>query len=133
INGLVEQAAFITKPRWNAQSLQKGNVIRLETDLKEISLIAGNAPELREAFTNLIFNAVDAMPNGGTITMRTYAELESVVVEISDTGTGMSEEVRLHCLDPFFSTKGEKGTGLGLAMVYGIIQRHGGTLDIQSV
>ena len=93
---------------------------------------SGNPAELREALTNLIFNAVDAMPAGGTVTLRSRAEDKTVLSEISDTGTGMSEDVRTRCLEPFFSTKGDKGTGLGLSMVFGIIKRHNGTLDIES-
>jgi CheY-like chemotaxis protein len=87
---------------------------------------------LRELLTNLIFNALDAMPEGGTITLRTTGDQEAVRIEVSDTGTGMSEEVRERCLEPFFTTKGKKGTGLGLAMVFGIVKRHGGSMDIES-
>jgi len=72
------------------------------------------------------------MPHGGTITLRTRSEGEQVVLEVSDTGTGMTEEVRRRCLEPFFSTKGERGTGLGLAILYGIVQRHGGSIAIES-
>jgi CheY-like chemotaxis protein len=82
--------------------------------------------------TNLIFNAVDAMPSGGKIRLATRLEGERVVVELGDTGTGMSEEVRRRCLEPFFTTKGEQGTGLGLAMVYGIIQRHQAEMQLES-
>jgi CheY-like chemotaxis protein/anti-sigma regulatory factor (Ser/Thr protein kinase) len=94
--------------------------------------VAGDESALREVLTNLIFNAVDAMPGGGTITLRTHKDGDSAVLEIADTGTGMTDEVRRRCLEPFFSTKGERGTGLGLSMVFGIIQRHSGTLDLQS-
>ena len=82
--------------------------------------------------TNLVFNAVDAMPNGGLLTLAARREGDSGIVEVTDTGTGMSEEVRRRCLEPFFSTKGDRGTGLGLSMVFGIVQRHHGTVEIDS-
>ncbi len=129
---LVEQAVSLTQPRWKDQAQARGITINIETDFQKVPLVSGNEADLREALTNLIFNAVDAMPDGGTITVRTHAEGECVVLEFSDTGTGMTEEVRRRCLEPFFTTKGERGTGLGLAMVYGIIQRHEGTIAIQS-
>src|SRR5205823_6411385 len=98
----------------------------------------------REALTNLIFNAVDAMPNGGPLTLRTRVAQENgldsqqppipklVQVEVVDAGIGMDEDTRRRCLEPFFSTKGERGTGLGLAMVYGTMQRHSAELEIES-
>src|SRR6185312_7497298 len=106
-----------------------GLTIEMETDLAmDIPDLAGIESELREALTNLVLNAVDAMPTGGKITLRTRAMREStigkypsqVAVDITDTGTGMDEETRKRCLEPFFSTKGKRGTGLGLAMVYGV-------------
>jgi len=118
---------------------QRGIVIRVTTRLEEdLPLIAGNATELREAVTNLIFNAVDAMPQGGKITIRTASSSASksdqrrVLLEIADSGLGMDEDTRRRCLEPFFTTKGERGTGLGLAMVYGAAQRHKAVLDIDS-
>ena len=101
----------------------------------------GVESEIREALINLIFNAVDAMPEGGTLTLRTERRCAdsatsphcaSVQVEVSDTGVGMDEETRRRCLEPFFTTKGERGTGLGLAMVYGIVQRHNAEIEIES-
>jgi CheY-like chemotaxis protein len=99
----------------------------------------GVESEIREALTNLVFNAVDAMPEGGALTLRTRStatvqdgDPESVVIEVADEGVGMDEETRRRCLEPFFTTKGERGTGLGLAMVFGVVQRHSAELEIDS-
>jgi CheY-like chemotaxis protein len=94
--------------------------------------VLGAGSELREALTNLVFNAVDAMPDGGTLTLRTGCDGHAVSVEVADTGIGMDEETCRRCLEPFFTTKGERGTGLGLAMVYGIVKRHGADVRIAS-
>jgi signal transduction histidine kinase len=132
LNDVIEQSVSLTQPKWKTQALTSGHKIEMELDLEKLPPISGNPPELREALTNLIFNAVDAMPAGGIVTLRSRAEDNAVLFEISDTGTGMSEDVRTRCLEPFFSTKGDKGTGLGLSMVFGIIKRHNGTVDIES-
>jgi signal transduction histidine kinase len=132
LNKLIEQAVSLTRPRWQTESIASGCTITVNTECGDIPCVTGDAAELREVLTNLIFNAVDALPRGGTITLRTRCEGEAVAFEISDTGTGMSEEVRQRCLEPFFTTKGKRGTGFGLSMVFGIIQRHGGTIDIKS-
>jgi signal transduction histidine kinase len=129
---LVEQAVTLTQPKWKDQAQAAGATVRVMPDLSPVPPVAGDESALREVLTNLIFNAVDAMPGGGTITVRTRNTGDSAVIEIADTGTGMTGEVRQRCLEPFFSTKGERGTGLGLAMVFGIVQRHGGRLDIRS-
>jgi CheY-like chemotaxis protein len=93
----------------------------------------GAESEIRDASTNLVLNAVDAMPKGGTLTLRTQiVEPNQVCVEVIDTGVGMDEATRTRCLEPFFTTKGERGTGLGLAMVYGMLERHGGEVQIES-
>jgi signal transduction histidine kinase len=132
LNWLAEQAISFTKPKWDTQAFSVGSQIRVEVDFQEIPEILGDAARLRDAVTNLIFNAVDAMPQGGVLTLRTRAEGDSVLLEVSDTGTGMTEEVRRSCFEPFFTTKGQDGTGLGLAMVYGIAQHHSGTIAITS-
>ncbi len=135
LNALVKQAAELTRPRWHGQALGQGATVRLQTDLAaDLPAITADAAELREMLTNLIFNAVDALPQGGEITLRTGAgeDAGEVVLEVADTGVGMDEETRRRCLEPFFTTKGQKGTGLGLAMVYGTIQRHGGRIALAS-
>ncbi|ULA61132.1 MAG: Histidine kinase [Nitrospira sp.] len=132
LNRLVEQSVKLSQPKWKDQALANGAAIEIKTELASVSPVAGHESELREVLTNLIFNAVDAMPKSGSITLRTKADGDHVRLEVSDTGMGMTEEVRRRCLEPFFSTKGEKGSGLGLAMVYGIIKRLRGTIDISS-
>ncbi len=128
-------AADLTQPRWKEQALAQGRHIELQVDAGETPLVLGHPEELREAVTNLIFNAVDALPTGGTITLRTGYRSGSpgeAELEVSDTGLGMDEATRQRCLDPFFSTKGLGGSGLGLPMVYGIVERHGGQLIVRS-
>jgi len=130
---LVEQAVTLTTPRWREQALANGVVINVNTHLADVPPIEGSEGELREVLVNLILNAVDALPEGGEITLTTSLDGDAVVLEVKDSGTGMTDEVRQRCLEPFFTTKGPNGTGLGLAMVYGTIQRHRGTLDIASL
>ena len=132
LGAVAEQAALLTKPRWMNEAQAKGITLDVNIETQDVPPISGNAGELREVLTNLIFNALDAMPDGGTVTIRTRRDDTHALLEVADTGAGMTEEVRRRCLEPFFSTKGERGTGLGLAMVYGIIQRHGGDIDILS-
>ncbi len=132
LNKLVEQAIALTQPRWHTAARASGRAITVTSDLGQIGNIAGDPAELREILTNLIFNAVDALPAGGSIVIGTRCEGETVALTIRDSGIGMSEEVRQRCLEPFFTTKGRHGTGLGLSMVFGIVQRHGGALHIDS-
>jgi signal transduction histidine kinase/ActR/RegA family two-component response regulator len=137
LNRAIQQVVELTRPRWSDLPQQRGVMVDLKADLcTGATDIMGAEHEIRDALTNLIFNAVDAMPNGGTLTVRTRivpAEGEDrSLIEVSDTGVGMDEDTRRRCLEPFFTTKGERGTGLGLAMVYGMIQRHSAELDIQS-
>jgi len=132
LNDLIEEVVPLTKPKWHDHALETGREIRIDLELLKVPPVLANGAELREILMNLVFNAVDAMPQGGTITLRTMTFEEGVRIEVADTGMGMTEEVRHRCLEPFFSTKGEHGTGLGLAMAFGIIRRHDGTLEIDS-
>lgn len=138
LNRAVEQILVLTRPRWSDQPQQRGSPIDLQTFLApDLPDIMGADNEIRDALTNLVFNAVDAMPSGGTLTVRTFAKLREaderyVVVEVTDTGIGMDAETRDRCLEPFYTTKGDRGTGLGLAMVYGMVKRHSAQLEIDS-
>lgn len=141
-NTLVEQILHLTSARWSDMPQQRGVVIETRTDLEpNLPPVMAAEGEIREALTNLVFNAVDAMPEGGTLTIRTRMTqvdsddeppLRRVHLEVSDTGHGMDDEARRRCLEPFFTTKGERGTGLGLAMVYGMVQRHSAEIEIES-
>ena len=133
LNEMVTQVVDLTRARWFDIPQQRGLVIEVHTQLaRNLPSVAGLASEIREALTNLIFNAVDAMPSGGKLTLRTVAGGPEVRCEVSDTGVGMDEDTRRRCLEPFFTTKGERGTGLGLAMVYGVAQRHRAQVVIDS-
>jgi len=132
LNDVIKQTVSFTKPKWREQAVGRGIAIRIETELEEVPPIQANATELREMLTNLIFNAVDAMTRDGTITLRTRVKNRQVVLDIADTGAGMSPDVQMRCLEPLFTTKGEKGTGMGLAMVYGTVKRHGGSISLES-
>jgi signal transduction histidine kinase/CheY-like chemotaxis protein len=139
LNRAVQQVVELTKPRWSDLPQARGAMVDLQTYLTEpLPDIMGAEHEIRDALTNLIFNAVDAMPTGGTLSVRTrratVADGETrVLIEVTDTGVGMDEDTRRRCLEPFYTTKGERGTGLGLAMVYGMVQRHSAELEIDSV
>ena len=135
LNDLARHVLDLTRPRWADMAIQRGAVVTVETDLaQDLPLVLGVESEIREALTNLVFNAIDAMPEGGTLTLRTAPADEPgwVRIDVADSGVGMSAEARRRCMEPFFTTKGERGTGLGLAMVYGVAQRHGAEVDIQS-
>ena len=142
LNALVQQVIDLTRARWSDQPQRRGIMIELRTDLApDLPDIHGADSEIRDALTNLIFNAVDAMPEGGIIQVRTSVLASTtetgtpgphVRLEVRDTGIGMDEDTRQRCLEPFFTTKGNRGTGLGLAMVYGMAQRHGAALEIDS-
>jgi signal transduction histidine kinase/ActR/RegA family two-component response regulator len=133
LNPIVAQVIELTRVRWRDLPQQRGIAIAMRTELQQpLPAILGQESEIRDALTNLIFNAVDAMPEGGTLAVRTRGSAETVQLEVADSGVGMDEETRRRCLEPFFTTKGERGTGLGLAMVYGMVRRHSSELEIDS-
>ena len=135
LNQLIQQVIDLSRARWNDIPQQRGVVITMETEMaSDLPVVLGVESEIREALINLIFNAVDAMPEGGKLTLRTKlaGASDHVSVEVSDTGIGMSEETRRRCFEPFFTTKGERGTGLGLAMVHGIARRNNSDIEIES-
>ena len=141
LHQIIAEAISLTQPKWKDEAQALGAAIEIHTDLGDTPHVLGEASELREMLTNLILNACDAMPTGGAITIHTYVDAEKetdteevpvVCLSIQDTGVGMSEEVRRRCLEPFFTTKSAHGTGLGLAMVYGILRRHDATIHIES-
>ncbi len=132
LNAIIEESVRLTKPKWKDQAMVEGRTIDIDLDLERVPSIQCDPGEMREVATNLIFNAVDAMTGGGTITIRTRSDDSHVIWEVADTGVGMTEEIRARCLEPFFSTKGDKGTGLGLSLVFGAVKRHDGGLEIDS-
>jgi PAS domain S-box-containing protein len=132
INRVVGEAVDLTRPRWRDIPQEQGVVIDVRLELGQIPHVLGDAAALRDLLTNLIINAVDAMPKGGVITIGTHKDADWVFLTVSDTGSGMTEEARQRAFEPFFSTKGSQGTGLGLSICYGIVQRHGGTIDLES-
>jgi len=133
LNKLVEQVIDLTRARWSDMPQQRGVVIEMVRHLAaNLPRVPGVESEIREALTNLVFNAVDAMPEGGQLTLGTRAAEQGVRLEIADTGVGMDEATRRKCFEPFFTTKGERGTGLGLAMVHGVVRRHAADISIDS-
>ncbi len=140
VNVILGQVPDLTRARWSDMALARGATIEMRVEVApDAPTIMANESEVREALVNLVFNAADALPDGGRITLRVRRQAAdarfakpAVVVEVIDDGVGMDENTRIHCLEPFFTTKGQRGTGLGLAMVYGIAQRHDAELQVDS-
>lgn len=138
LNQLARQVLDLTRARWRDMPQQAGISIDIALELGDLlSPVFVMEGEIRDAVTNLVLNAVDAMPEGGTLTLRTGRAVladgsVTVQLEVTDTGIGMDTETQRRCLEPFFTTKGQRGSGLGLAMVYGSMQRHGAEITIES-
>lgn len=132
VRQLLFDVAEITRPRWKNRAEAANIHINLEMHCPHDLMICGDESEMREVLVNLVFNAVDAMPNGGELVLSARKAPEAIEISVGDTGTGMTEETRLRVFDPFFTTKDHLGMGLGLAVSYGIIRRHEGTVDVES-
>ena len=132
VGGLLRDAIEITRTRWENEARAAGLNIDVALNAEQNSLTLGNASELREVFVNLIVNAVDAMPKGGNLNISCKRNGERMQLKFADTGTGMKEDVRERVFEPFYTTKGVHGTGLGLAVSYGIIERHEGSISVES-
>ena len=129
---LLPEVARLTAPRWRDATQAEGHPIELHIDVSGPAVIEGNSSTLREALTNVIFNAVEAMPGGGSITLRARRRADVMVIEVTDTGPGIAPDVRERIFEPFFTTKGERGTGLGLAQVMAAVEQHHGRLEVDT-
>ena len=130
---LIRQSIDFTKPRWANEAQTKGIDYNVDIeDMKKVPSIICKPSEIREIFINIIHNALDAMPEGGCISFSTRSDDDTVFIKITDNGEGMSQKVQSNIFDPFFSTKGVDGTGLGMSIVYGIVTRHGGKITVSS-
>ncbi len=132
VDQILTDTSEITRPRWKNWAEASNIHITLDLENQSKAKVMGDDSELREVLVNMVFNAVDAMPAGGRLSLSTRNDGESVVISIADTGVGMDPEVRSRIFDPFFTTKGKAGLGLGLAVSFGIIRRHGGTIEVDS-
>ena len=132
IDQILMDASEITRPRWKNCAEASNIHISLDLHIGSNAMVMGDDSELREVLVNMVFNAIDAMPEGGTLTLSTHTEGDSAIVKVVDTGVGMYPEVRSRIFDPFFTTKGKAGLGLGLAVSFGIIRRHSGNIEVES-
>lgn len=129
---IIEEVIEITRPKWDVASKIKGILIEPIIDLSDNLFVLGDSSDLRNAFTNIIFNAIDAMTNGGILSIKTRQINNYIIAEFKDTGMGMTEETIERIFDPFFTTKGVLGNGLGMSEVYGIVKRHNAKITVQS-
>ncbi len=132
VNSIIRDSIEITKPKWKDEAQSKGVSIEIVSTFEEIPRVSGNDSELRGVFTNMILNAIEAMPEGGKIEISTLRKKENVIAQISDTGIGIAEEAKNKIFEPFFTTKPFTNTGLGLSMSYGVIKRFGGEIEVVS-
>ncbi|MFL6215358.1 MAG: GAF domain-containing protein [Blastocatellia bacterium] len=133
VNQLLQDSTTLTQARWQHEAQARGLTYDVALDLRHVSPVRGAASELREVFVNIILNALDAMPQGGRLRISSREKNGHVRVSFSDSGIGMTRDVRQRIFEPFFTTKGVTGMGLGLAVSYSIVERHGGEIDLRSV
>ncbi|MEJ5250840.1 MAG: PAS domain-containing protein [Chthonomonadetes bacterium] len=129
---LLDDVIESTRPVWHDLAARRGVKIEVHFVTEADPAVDANRSELHEVFTNLIINACDAMPSGGKLTVRLREQSGQAIVDVADTGIGMTPEVRDRCFDAFFTTKGENGSGLGLSVSYQIIARHAGQISVWS-
>ena len=132
IDQILFDVSEVTRPRWKDRAEASNVQISLDLQIRSKARVMGDESELREVLVNMVFNAVDAMPEGGQLTLAAEDVDDSVVISVGDTGTGMAPEVKSRIFDPFFTTKGKAGMGLGLAVSFGIIRRHEGSVEVES-
>jgi nitrogen-specific signal transduction histidine kinase/CheY-like chemotaxis protein len=132
LNQAVDEVLEVTRSRWEDAARAQGIRYVVAVEPGPAPIVAGDPSEIREALTNLFFNALDAMPSGGRVVLRTGTEGDRVFCAVTDAGVGMTGDVKERIFEPFFTTKEERGTGLGLSVVYGIMARHGGEVDVVS-
>ncbi|HKA61729.1 MAG TPA: ATP-binding protein [Methylomirabilota bacterium] len=133
LNQLVQEVVELTRPRWHDEAQLRGSRIEVAVDPGVIGAAVGEPAPLREVLMNLLLNAADSISQTGRVTLKTWTQDDRVYCSVSDTGAGMPDEIRRRALEPFFTTKGPKATGLGLSVAYGTVQRYGGTLAVESV
>jgi signal transduction histidine kinase/CheY-like chemotaxis protein len=133
LNQLVQEVVELTRPRWQDEAQLRGSRIEVAVHPGVIGAAVGEPAPLREVLMNLLLNAADSISQTGRITLKTWTQDDRVYCSVSDTGAGMPDEIRRRALEPFFTTKGPKATGLGLSVAYGTVQRYGGTLTVESV
>lgn len=129
---VIKEVSALTRPYWYNEPRRQGIEIRLVTEIEDVQPIRGSEAEIREVLVNLILNAVQAMPDGGTLTLRVFGDEHAIYAEVEDTGVGMPDSVRDRIFEPMFSTKGEAGTGMGLTVSYGIIEEHEGIMQVRT-
>jgi len=132
LNQVIRDVIELTRPRWKSKAEAEGIKVEVQEDRRQLPPVSGNPSELREVITNLVLNAIDAMPNGGNLTIKTKTDRRVNRIYIQDSGMGIPQENLKRVFEPFFTTKGSSSSGLGLSVSYGIIRRHGGTLQAKS-
>ncbi len=132
INRVIERVISLLEPRWKNEARARGVKIDVRSDLQSVPSVAVDESDIQDVITNLLMNSIEAMPDGGTITISTYADKAFVTLDVRDTGRGMTDEVHRRCLEPFYTTKSVAGTGMGLTIVHSVVQVHKGTLKIET-
>jgi CheY-like chemotaxis protein len=133
VNAIVKDVVDMTRPRWKDAAQKAGQIYDVSIEVQPVSRIMAEPSGLREVLVNLIHNALNAMPEGGKLTLSTRAVgTDRVEICVADSGTGMSPEVAARIFDPFFTTRGVEGTGMGLAVSWTIIQRYGGIIELDT-